>query len=516
MYPEVVEPVSIQVLLEHKSYCGYWIMGDLADLELIVTSRIPLVVIETHEELRAIDMLKRLIFKQEKPLFLWSVTEGLRRLDIDMGTQNHNAEPAAVLRHIKSSTVSGIYILLDFHPYLDDAINVRLIKEIALSHYKNGQHLVLLSHSLDLPDEIKKLSARFEMSLPGPEQLRQMVEEEAFSWSRGNGNRKVRTDARTLELLVRNLGGLTGSDARRLARKAIHDDGAITEEDLPEVMHAKYELLSQGGLLAFEYETEKFTSVGGMNNLKRWLEMRKPFYHGLEAMPGMEPPRGILLLGVQGCGKSLASKAAAGVLNVPLLRLDFGTLYNKYFGESEKNLRAALATAEVMAPCVLWIDEIEKGISSGDHDGGTSRRILGTMLTWMSERQQPVFIVATANDIESLPPEMVRKGRFDEIFFVDLPDAETRRQIFVIHIQKRGHSADDFDLDALTEAAEGFSGAEIEQAVVAAVYSAHARGGTLDSGDILGEIGNTRPLSVLMAEKVHYLRRWASQRTVPV
>lgn len=491
-------------------------MGDLADLELIVASRIPLVVVETHEELRAIDMLKRLILRQDKPLFLWSVTEGLRRLDIDLGAQSHNAEPTAVLRHIKSSTVPGIYILLDFHPYLDEAINIRLLKEIALSHYSNGQHVVLISHSLELPEEIRKLSARFEMALPDPQQLRQMVEEEAFSWSKGNGNRKVKTDAKTLELLVRNLTGLTGSDARRLARKVIHDDGAITEEDLPEVMRAKYELLSQDGLLAFEYETERFSSVGGMDNLKRWLEMRKSFYHGLESMPGLEAPRGILLLGVQGCGKSLASKAVAGVLKVPLLRLDFGALYNKYFGESEKNLRAALKTAGVMAPCVLWIDEIEKGISTGDSDGGTSRRILGTMLTWMSERIAPVFIVATANDIESLPPEMVRKGRFDEIFFVDLPDQESRRQIFAIHIQKRGQSVDDFSLDALALAAEGFSGAEVEQAVVSAVYSAHARGGKLTTEDILGEIHNTRPLSVLMAEKVDYLRRWAKARTVPV
>jgi SpoVK/Ycf46/Vps4 family AAA+-type ATPase len=491
-------------------------MGDLADLELIIKSRIPLLLIETHEELRAIDMLKRLILKQDKPLFLWSATEGLKRLDIDLGTQSHNAEPTAVLRHIKSSTVEGIFILLDFHPYLDEAINVRLMKEVALAQHDNGHHIILISHDLELPDELGKLSARFEMSLPDRDHLLQLVKEEAFSWSRENGNKKVKTDSSTLELLVRNLAGLTVSDARRLARKVIHDDGAITEEDLPEVMSAKHELLSQDGLLAFEYETEKFSDIGGMPNLRRWLELRKAFFHMPEPGSGMEPPRGIMLLGVQGCGKSLASRAVAGVLGVPLLRLDFGVLYNKYFGESEKNLRAALKTAELMAPCVLWIDEIEKGISSGDNDGGTSRRILGTVLTWMSEKNLPVFMVATANDIESLPPELVRKGRFDEIFFVDLPDHDARRQIISIHFKKRGQATEDIDLDALADAAQGFSGAEIEQAVVSALYAVYARGGKLTGSDILEELKNTRPLSVVMAEKISYLQQWAQERTMSV
>jgi SpoVK/Ycf46/Vps4 family AAA+-type ATPase len=210
------------------------------------------------------------------------------------------------------------------------------------------------------------------------------------------------------------------------------------------------------------------------------------------------------------------SKAVAGIFSVPLLRLDFGVLYNKFFGESEKNLREALKTAEVMAPCVLWIDEIEKGLSTGENDGGTSRRVLGTLLTWMAENDKSVFLVATANDIQSLPPELIRKGRFDEIFFVDLPTQQTRAEIFRIHLQKRNQVVSEFDLEALAEASDGFSGSEIEQAIVAALYVIHADNESLQTRHILDEIRQTRPLSVVMAEKISYLRQWASDRTVPV
>jgi SpoVK/Ycf46/Vps4 family AAA+-type ATPase len=491
-------------------------VGDLADLELLIKSRTPIVVIETHEERRVLDMLTRLVLRLNQPLFVWSITEGLKRVDLDLGAQPHNSEPTAVLRHIKSSDLDGIYVLLDFHPFLDEAVNARLLKEIAQAHFKNGHHVVLLSHSIDLPQDLHKHSAQLNLELPDKEKLTEIVKDEAFAWSSQNQQQKVKTDRKTLDMLVRNLGGLTISDARRLARKAIVDDGAITEEDLPEVMKAKYELLNQDGLLAFEYETEQFADVGGMAGLKRWLNLRKAVFQDDEAMQGLAPPKGILLLGVQGCGKSLVSKAVAGVFGVPLLRLDFGALYNKFFGESEKNLRQALKTAEVMSPCVLWIDEIEKGISTGDNDGGTSRRVLGTLLTWMAENRKSVFIVATANDIEALPPELVRKGRFDEIFFVDLPGYETRKEIFSIHLDKRKKTIEAFDLVRLAELTEGFSGAEIEQAIVSAMYVVHEKAERLSTDHIIEELERTRPLSVVMAEKIEALREWASSRTVPV
>ena len=218
---------------------------------------------------------------------------------------------------------------------------------------------------------------------------------------------------------------------------------------------------------------------------------------------------------MQGCGKSLAAKACAGGFGVPLLRLDFGALYNKYHGETERNLRQALETAEAMAPCVLWCDEIEKGLASSDSDDGVSRRVLGTLLTWMSERRRPVFLVATANDISRLPPEFLRKGRFDELFFVDLPDEAARKQAFQIHLERRQQKPERHQLDELATASEGFSGAEIEQAIVAALYAAFAAGRALRSQDIREELANTRPLSVLMAERIAALRDWASERCVP-
>src|ERR1051326_8352159 len=288
----------------------------------------------------------------------------------------------------------------------------------------------------------------------------------------------------------------------------------ISESELPDVMRAKYELLGRDSPLSFEYETAQFAEIGGMNRLRNWLEVRRSYFRE-GALDSIDMPRGVLLIGVQGCGKSLAAKAAAGIFAVPLLRLDFGSLYSKYYGETERNLRKALDTAEVMAPCVLWLDEIEKGMAVGDDDDGLSRRILGTVLTWMSERRRPVFIVATANDITRLPPEMVRKGRFDEIFYVDLPSPQNRRDIFEIHLNKRYLDPADFDLTALTEASNGFSGAEIEQAIASAMYTAHSLGRSLSQEDLLAELKQTRPLSVLMAERVAAIREWASDRTVP-
>jgi SpoVK/Ycf46/Vps4 family AAA+-type ATPase len=313
---------------------------------------------------------------------------------------------------------------------------------------------------------------------------------------------------------VRNLVGLSATDVRRLALKAINDDGVISESELPEVMRAKYELLGRDGVLSFEYETAKFSEIGGLKRLRDWLEVRKEFFLE-ETDAQLDPPRGVLLLGVQGCGKSLIAKAAAAIFRAPLLRLDFGVLYNKYYGETERNLRKAFETAEVMSPCVLWMDEIEKGVAVQNDDDGLSRRILGTFLTWMSERKKPVFVVATANDIMRLPPELVRKGRFDEIFFVDLPSPQNRRDILLIHLRKRSLDPKEFDLEKIIEATKGFSGSEIEQAIVSAMYTARAKRHTLTQEDLITEIHQTRPLSVVMAEKVEELREWASTRTVP-
>lgn len=490
-------------------------MTNNRDIELVIKSHIPLVLIETHEELRVIDILRAVALNIGKPVFKWSITEGLQRLDRNYAPQKHNAEPTDVLRHIKAVSEPGMYILSDFHPYMNEPVHVRLLKDIAIRYDDVGHHIVLVSHELAIPPELEKFSAVTQLALPSNEQLEGMVRQVARDWALENAGRSVKTDPATLDMLVNNLKGMTLRDAKRLARKAIYDDGAITGEDIPRVSRAKYELLSREGVLSFEYDTAKFSDVGGFAKLKTWLDQRHDVFYGKREVNHLDTPKGVMMLGVQGCGKSLAAKSVAGTWGAPLLRLDFGTLYNKYHGETERNLRESLSTAEAMAPCVLWIDEIEKGLGLSDTDGGTSKRVLGTLLTWMAEKKSAVFVVATANDIQSLPPELVRKGRFDEIFFVDLPSKAVREDIFSIHLKNRELDPGQYDLARLSSLTEGFSGAEIEQAVVSAYYSAHAQNSGLQVKHIVGEINQTKPLSVVMAEKIDYLREWARKRTVP-
>jgi SpoVK/Ycf46/Vps4 family AAA+-type ATPase len=373
---------------------------------------------------------------------------------------------------------------------------------------------MLVGPRCELPEELHRLSARFMLRLPDVEALERLVREEAQAWAAANRGARVRSDRRKLERIIQNLRGLTEQDARRLVRTAIWDDGALTEDDLPKLNKAKFELLNLSGAVHFEFETAPLADLGGLERLKTWLAARQDAFLGRGTAAGLPPPRGVLLLGVQGSGKSLAARAIAGIWGVPLLRLDMGTLYNKYYGESERNLRAALALAENMAPCVLWIDEIEKGLATGGDDGGTSRRMLGTLLTWLAERTAPVFLAATANDIQQLPPELMRKGRMDEIFFVDLPEAPAREAIFAIHLRKRQLDPGRFDRAVLARLSEGFSGAEIEQAVVSACYGAAAAGRPAGQADVERALASTRPLSVVMAESVQALRDWARDRTV--
>lgn len=488
-------------------------MNDQHDLEVILLSRFPIVLIETHEEARVLDLLERACNLRDRALFTWNVSAGLRRNGRTDRTPE-TKEPAAVLRHIEATPQNGIYTLLDFHPYLQDPVNVRLIKNIAQSYHKTERTLVFVSHQITLPPELERLAARFELSIPDLPGIRAILKEEIGAWERFND--KVRGAQDAVDTLVRHLVGLTGEDARRLIRLALRNDGMITHDDLPRVLKAKHDLFSQGGVLNLELDTAQFSDIAGVTRLKRWLESRRPAFAGAPEATGLDIPRGIMLLGVQGCGKSLAAKAVAGAWNVPLLHLDFGSLYNKYIGETERNLREALKTADAMAPCILWIDEIEKSLSTegSESDGGASQRLLGTLLTWMAERKSRVFIVATANNIQALPPELVRKGRLDEIFFVDLPDAVTRADILRIHLTRRKQDPATFDLTQLAAACESFSGAEIEQAVVSALYEAAAGRTPLTSDLLLSEIQRTRPLSVVMGEKLQALRDWARDRTV--
>jgi SpoVK/Ycf46/Vps4 family AAA+-type ATPase len=488
------------------------------ELETLLASRFSLIVVESREEARVLNLIRATAARVRRPrgwaLFQWTVTEGLHRLDVDVGgPQKMFSEPPTLLKHLKATTAAGVYVLLDFHPYLTDPIHVRMLKDIAQGYDQVARTIVLLSHEVTLPQELEHLVARLNLPLPTREERQAIITRVAREWAASHDGQAVKADRVALERLIENLSGLSATDTERLARQAIFDDGALTLADLPRTLSAKIELLNRGGTLSYEPHTAKFADIGGLKNLRQWLTNRKAAFYG--GAPALDPPKGALLLGVQGCGKSLAARAAAGILGVPLLRLDFAALYSKWHGESEKNLRESLHAADALAPCVLWVDELEKAVASGDGDSGTSRRVLGTFLTWLAEQRSHVFVMATANDISALPPELVRKGRFDEIFFVDLPDKAARMDILTIHANKRGILLSPEELSTLADQSDGFSGAELEQAVVSALYAAHSKQCKPNAALIETEMRATRPLSTVMSEQITALRDWASERTVP-
>ena len=488
---------------------------------MMIASKVPIIVIESHDEVRVLSLIAEIGMRQGAGVMEWSVVRGLERGAVERGPIPESprfAEPEEALREVARTAGPVLFAFCDLHPHLkDDAALVRLIKEIGLDHGRSGNTLILISHRIEIPEEFSRLAARFKMKLPDRETLFGIVREQAEEWARRNRGTRVRTDRTTLDALVDNLAGVTEADARVLIRKAIESDGAITESDIPEINRLKFGLLDSGSVLHFEYDVPDLSDVAGLQGLKDWLGERRAVLRGLPApgTEGLDRPKGVMLLGVQGGGKSLAARAIAGEMGLPLLRLDFGNLYNKFVGETERNLREALAQAERMAPCVLWMDEIEKGTDTSGSDNATARRLLGTLLTWMSEHGARVFIVATANDISRLPPELMRKGRLDEIFFVDLPGEDARRDILALHLKRRDCPPEDIALDTLAALTEGFTGAELEQAVVAARYRAAARSGALDTSTLRSAIESTVPLSVTMVEKVAALRAWARERCVP-
>ncbi len=502
-------------------------MPELQDLAALVRANTPLIVIETPDEARVVDLFRRLLVDVFRALYRWSITEGMRRLDLDREDPPEGApDPTSTLHAIQQAPQRGVYLLLDFHPYLSDFPVQRQLREIVERRECQQHTIVLVGAKIELPPGLDELAVRFELHLPDPNALLKMVHELATDYARENGGRMVTFDADILRSIVRNLQGLSMTEAQIIARQLIFDDGALDALDMPHLTKLKFEQLNRSGHLQFEYDTTHFADVAGARKLKQWVDQRREVFVA-DAAPAdattavdayaLDPPKGVLLLGVQGCGKSLAAKSIAGGFGVTLVRLDFGTLYDKYHGETEKNLRDALASAEQIAPCVLWIDEIEKGLASGsaDADGGVSQRVLGYLLTWMAERTSRVFLVATANQVQDLPPELLRKGRFDEIFFVDLPNAETRVEVFKLHLAKRKVDTTALDLSALAAACDGFSGAEIEQAIVSSLYTARAAHGAVTQEEMLAELRNTRPLSALMSEKVEGLREWARDRTMP-
>ena len=491
-------------------------MSELQDLTALIRANTPLIVIETLDEARVVELFRQTLSQVWRALFRWTITEGLRRLDMDREDPPLGPPDAShALRAIQQAEQRGVYLLLDFDPYLGYASTQRQLRDLIERRHCQAHVLVLVGAKVELPEELEPLALRFRPGLPDANALLKLVRELAAEYAREHGGRRVEADGEAVAQIVRNLRGLGHADARRIARHLIYDDGALNAADLPQLARLKFELLNRSGHLHYEYDSVRLDEVAGARRLKRWVEQRREAFVAAAPPPGLDPPRGVLLLGVQGCGKSMLAKAIAAGFGVPLLRLDFGSLYAKYHGETEKNLRDALASAEQLAPCVLWMDEIEKGVAAGSGDGGVSRRVLGHLLTWMAERKSPVFLVATANQVQALPPELLRKGRFDEIFFVDLPAPEVRVELLRLHLQRRGLAPEAFELSALAAACEGFSGAEIEQAIVSTLYAAHAERRPADTTLLMHEIRATHPLSVVMAEPVAALREWASARTVP-
>ncbi len=485
-------------------------MDTTADLRVLIRSQYPLLVVQADDEQRFLNLLCRVAEQDDFPVWTWSAARGLARRG--MPAQYRTADPKRALAFISDLTAPGIFVFLDITQHLTDPIVLRAVKDTA-QRAEPGQTIVLTAPSLDVPAELKGMAVPWTLRPPGQDEIAGLIRRTLDDLSA----RGFSIDAVTEEDLVEALQGLTLPDAERLLQRAVLRDGGLTAADVPWIRAAKVELLNTDGVLELvESETGTLDQVGGLDGLKGWLAVRGRAIGSSRARTmGIDPPRGMLLTGVPGCGKSLVAKTLAATWGRPLLLLDPARVYRKYVGESEQRLESALHTADALAPAVLWIDEIEKGFATGgDADGGVSSRLLGTFLRWMQDRPDGLFIVATANDVAALPPEFLRKGRFDEIFFVDLPDPEARRSILEIQLAARGHEPADFDLNKLTEATDGFSGAEIESVIVGALYRAFAAEMDLTTEELLAEAGAIVPLSAARAEDVQRLRAWAETRAV--
>ena len=510
------------------------------DLRTLIRSHHPLVVIETVEEERVFSLLQSVTAQERMPLFEWSVTRGLTRTDESQTMSKLTSTPLAVLQHLHSLTVEAVFWLKDLGPHLQDLAVNRQLREVAAIHSRSRTTCILTGQPITLPPELEKLAVRLELTLPDREELRTMLrgllhslgpramkrprsttlaQSILTSISEENASHPSPTTQES-DTILRALQGLTLHQARQVITQCLVERGTLCADDVHTILKRKVQAIKDGGLLEYYPLEDNQFELGGFLNLKSWLDRAKVGFTAEAKALNLTPPRGIMLVGVPGCGKSLAAKAIAREWQLPLLKLDAGRLFDKFIGESEKNFRAAIEMAESLSPIVLWIDELEKALAagggSGEADAGLSRRLFGAFLTWLQEKKQEVFVIATANDLSSLPPELLRKGRFDEIFFVDLPDDVEREAIWKIHLGLRKQDAKKFDLTEIVSASDGFSGSEIEQAVVAALYRALHQKAPLTTDLLIEELNHTVPLSVTRREDIDSLRRLAEGRFVPV
>jgi hypothetical protein len=491
------------------------------EIETLIRARYPVLYVLSSEEGRVQAVLTAIAQKRQKRVFEWSVTTGLVPSGTSIQSQKHRAsstkDPLLALDQVIDQVEPAIFVFKDFHPFLGKAHHavIRKLKEIALQLKNSQKTIVIISPVQEIPAELEKEITVLVHPLPDVNELSGLLDRIAED-VRQFPNVRIDLDAPARERLLQAALGLTLGEAENVFARIIVKGEKLSGDHVGEVFAEKQQIIRKSGLLEYHASEETFATVGGLAVLKDWLKQRSLAFSDQARAFGLPAPKGILLLGVQGCGKSLCAKAVASWWQLPLLRFDMGRMFGSYIGSSEENARKAIAVAESVAPAILWVDEIDKAFtglsSSGATDSGTTARVFGTFLTWLAEKQSAVFVVATANDISHLPPELLRKGRLDELFFVDLPEEQERVEIFRIHLRRRGRSPEKFDLAALAAQSDNYSGAEIEQAVISGLFEAFSRQTELTTAHVLEALRQAVPLSRTMSEQINGLRAWADGR----
>lgn len=488
------------------------------EIEVLIRAKYPILYIQSWEEERVIGAIRAMGTKLNRTVHTWSVTEAYQPAIV--GTSpNKGGSPLPseleALAQIHEASEFAVFVLKDFHPYLRDNRVVRLLRDLSQRLRGKSQTIILLSPSLVLPVELEKDVTVVEVPLPTRDEITARLDE-VLAAVKSNPNVSTTLTPEQREMLVKSAQGLTLDEVESCFARSFVEKKCL---DIEMVLEEKKQIVRKSGLLEYYPPSSNMDDVGGHDLLKEWLTKRKESFTDRAKQFGIPVPKGVLLLGVQGCGKSLVAKAIATSWALPMLKLDVGRIFGSLVGQSEENIRKAIRVAESVAPCILWADELEKGFAgvagSGSGDSGTTARVFSTFLTWMQEKTKPVFLIATANDVTKLPPELLRKGRFDEIFFIDLPELEEREEILAIHLRKRKRDPATYDLKALALQTNGFSGAELEQVVIAALYTAFDANRELSQEDLMGEAKAQVPLSRMMAEDINELRHWASLRTRP-
>lgn len=496
------------------------------ELDVLIRARYPIIYVLSWEEERIEKELAYIAAARNKKLYVWTCTQGIVKHGAEpqkaKSGSGNTSDPLSALDAVLQHVEPAIYLFKDFHPFTEEhrsnLSTIRRLKDVAFHLRDTYKTIVIVAPVMRIAPELDKDITVLQFRPPEVDDFNMLLDR-IIDDVKQNPNVKVNLDAAGREKLVQAARGLTLKEAENVFAKTLVMDGRLDAEDVSVVFSEKQQIIRKSGLLEYFASQEEFSNVAGLENLKQWLVKRSSAFSERAAAFGLPPPRGVLLLGVQGCGKSLCAKAVSSLWKLPLLRFDVGRMFGSLVGSSEENIRRAIQTAESVAPAILWVDEIDKAfagsVGSGGSDGGTASRVFGTFLTWLSDKTAPVFVIATANDISQLPPELLRKGRLDEIFFVDLPSDVERRAIFTIHLQKRQRNAEAFDLARLSQASEGFSGAEIEQAIVSGLFDAFSAGGELDTNTLLASLAETVPLSRTMSEDLSRLRTWAQGRARP-